>query len=128
MKTSVFLTVTAILEIPFAIALFLAPSLVTHILLGAELRDPVASVIARVGGSAIFSIGLMCWLVRKEQNNVSLKALILGLQIYNIVVFATLAYSTFSFRSTPLLIVALVFHAVMAIFSFLSLQKFSRPV
>jgi quinol-cytochrome oxidoreductase complex cytochrome b subunit len=128
MKPQTLLVFTAVPEILTGIGLLLAPALLIRILLGAEINDPVVATIARVGGSAIVALGILCWLAQKDKQSISLRALTLGLLVYNVTVFAVLAYSAFSFRTTPVLIVALIFHAAMAIFSFTSLQKFSRPV
>jgi hypothetical protein len=128
MKAQTLLVYTAVLEVLTGIGLLLAPALLIRILLGAELSDPVAFTIARVGGSAIVAIGIMCWLARKDQQSISLRALTSGLLVYNIAVFATLAYSAVSYKTTPALIVALIVHFALAIFCLSSLQKFRRPV
>jgi hypothetical protein len=128
MKPRTLLVFTAVLETLTGIGLLLAPALLIRILLGAEINDPVVITIARVGGSAIIAIGITCWLARKDQQNISLRAMTSGLLVYNVAVFATLAYSAFSYKSTPALIAALIVHFALAIFCITSLQKFKRPV
>jgi hypothetical protein len=128
MKPQTLLVFTAVPEILTGIGLLLAPALLIRILLGAEINDPVVVTIARVGGSAIVAIGVTCWLARKDQQSISLRALTSGLLVYNVAVFATLAYSAFSYKTTPALIAALIFHFTMAIICISSLQKFRRSV
>jgi len=128
MKPQTLLVFTAVLETLTGIGLLLAPALLSQVLLGAEINDPVDFTIARVGGSAITAIGIMCWLARREQQGTGLKALTSGLLVYNTAVFIVLAYSAVSFKTTPALIAALIVHFALAIFCITSLQKFRRPV
>jgi hypothetical protein len=128
MKPRTLLVCAAVIEIITGIGLLLAPVLLIQILLGAEINDPVVVTIARVGGSAIIAIGIMCWQARKDQQGTGLKALTSGLLVYNAVVFVTLAYSAYSYKITPALIAALIVHFVLAIFCISALQKFRRPI
>jgi len=128
MKPQTLLVFTAVLEILTGIGLLLAPALLSQILLGAEINDPVDFTIARVGGSAIIAIGIMCWQARKDQVGTGLKALTSGLLVYNAAVFVTLAYSAYSYKITPALIAALIVHFVLAIFCISTLQKFRRSI
>ncbi|HEY4966504.1 MAG TPA: hypothetical protein VII28_08895 [Puia sp.] len=128
MKPQTLLVFTAVLETLTGIGLLLAPVLLIRILLGAEINDPVVVTIARVGGSAITAIGVTCWLARKDQQGTGLKALTSGLLVYNTLVLVVLAYSAVNYKTTPMLIAALIGHFVLAIFCVSSLQKFRRPV
>ena len=127
MKIQTLLTFTGVLEIMTGIGLILVPSLLIRILLGAEINDPVVFTIARVGGSAILALGIACWLARTGQHSRELKALIGGMLVYNIAVFVTLANSAIGFKATPVLIAALIVHALLAIFCISSLQKIKSP-
>lgn len=106
--------------------MILAPALLIRILLGAEINDPVVFTISRVGGSAILSLGLACWLARKDQQTAGLKALISGMLLYNIAVFITLALSALTYKTTVALIAAMIVHFALAIVCLTSLQKFKR--
>jgi len=128
MKPQTLLVFTAVLETLTGIGLLMAPVLLIRILLGAEINDPVVVTIARVGGSAIIAIGIVCWQARKDQQSISLRAMTSGLLVYNVAVFVTLAYSAVSYKTTPALIAALFVHFALAIFCMSSLQKFRRPV
>jgi hypothetical protein len=126
MKTQSLLVITAVLEMLTGLGLLLAPALIIHVLLGAELNDPVVLTIARVAGSAIGSLALACWITRRDQLSIGSQALVSGLLFYNIAVFASLLYSAFSYKSTPLLIAALVAHGLLAVACIQSLRKFKR--
>jgi len=128
MKTQTLLVSTAVLEMLTGIGLLLAPALLIKILLGAEISDPVVFTIARVGGSAIVSLALACWIARSDQRSIGSRAVISGMLVYNIAVFATLAYSAFSYKTTPFLIAALVLHGLLAIACINSLQKFKKII
>jgi hypothetical protein len=128
MKTQTLLFFTAILEILTGIGLILAPALLIRILLGAEINDPVVFTISRVGGSAILSLGVACWLAQKDQQSTGSKALISGLLLYNVAVFTTLTHSAITYKTTVALIAAMIVHFVLAIVCLTSLQKFKQSV
>ena len=128
MKARTLLVFTSFLEILTGIGLLLAPGMLIRILLGAEVNDPIVFTIARVGGSAILSVGIICWLARNGSQSPALKALTSGLLVYNVAVFATLAYSAVSYKMTPALIAALVVHGALAVFCISSLQKSGKSV
>jgi hypothetical protein len=128
MKTQTLLTLTAILEMLTGIGLILAPALLIRILLGAEMNDPVVFTISRVGGSAIFSLGIACWLAQKTPPGLGTKALITGMLCYNIAVFLTLIYSAFTYKITIALIAAIVVHFLLAIACMSSLRKIKPSV
>jgi len=128
MKTRSILIFTAVAEMLTGIGLLLVPALVIKLLLGAELKDPVVFTIARVAGSAILSLAVACWFLRDTYQDPGAKALVIGMFVYNTAVFATLAYSAFTYKVTPLLIGALIFHFLMAIAYINSLRKLKQAV
>jgi hypothetical protein len=54
------LVLCAVAEIATGVAMLLAPSMVGHLLLGAELAGMAVSV-ARVSGIALIGLGVACW-------------------------------------------------------------------
>jgi hypothetical protein len=60
------LIVTALLETTTGLTLMLSPTLVAALLLGRSLDAPVALVVGRVGGAALLSLGVACWLAWEE--------------------------------------------------------------
>ena len=123
MKTQTLLVITAILEILTGMGLILVPGLLIRILLGADINDPVVFTITRVGGSAILALGFACWQARNEPSGRGLRALVAGMLVYNIAVFITLANSALQFKTTLVLIAALIAHAFLTFFCFSSLKK-----
>jgi xanthine/uracil permease len=61
-----FLTYTAIIEAITGLGLMIIPSTVARILLNSELEGPVATLLAMVGGAAIFSLALGAWFNRSN--------------------------------------------------------------
>ncbi len=54
------LVIAAIAEIATGAGLLIVPSLVGHLLLGAEF-SAMAAIVARVAGIALIALGLACW-------------------------------------------------------------------
>jgi len=80
------LTITAIVEGATGLALIAFPSIVVSVLLGTSLAESSGMLAVRIGGSALISLAIACWLSRKDTPSsiVMIKAMVL----YNI--FATL--------------------------------------
>jgi hypothetical protein len=123
MKTQTLLIFTAVLEILTGIGLILVPALVIRILLGAEMHDEILLTVARVGGSAILSIGIACWFAWKAAQTDAVKPLLTGMLVYNITVFSSLAYSAITYKMTAALLAALVIHLALAIFCLNAVKK-----
>ena len=87
------LIVTAVVEAATGLALLGLPSLVASLLLGASLDTSAALVVARVGGAALLSIGVSCWLARDDQQSRAATGLIAALLLYNIAAVAVLVYA-----------------------------------
>ena len=85
------LGVTAVVELTTAAALFAVPSWVAKLLLGVGLDSPAATVVARIAGAALLSIGLTCWLARSSPEGASDNGRVAGLLTYNIAVALLLA-------------------------------------
>ena len=79
------LTVTAVIEIATGLLLLLAPSVTAEILFGAGLASPVARLVGRIGGAALITIGLTCWL---ERHRTDRPGIVFGLLLYNPIVAA----------------------------------------
>jgi hypothetical protein len=59
------LIVKAAVEGLACLALALFPSLLASLLLGSPLDTPVGTVIARMAGAALLTLGIACWLALK---------------------------------------------------------------
>jgi hypothetical protein len=101
------LTVAAVAEAVTGVALIVIPSLVGRLLLGAELFG-VAVVVGRVGGIALFALGIACW------PGGGIARSLCGMLTYS--VLATLYLLYLGIRGEwvgPLLWSAVVLHAVL---------------
>ena len=123
MQPRTLLVFTAFLEILTGLGLLLAPALIIRILLGADIQDPVVFTITRVGGSAILSIGIVCWMARNAPQSTAVKALTSGLFVYNLAVFTVLALSGVNYKTTAALIAALFAHCCIGYFLYLFFKK-----
>jgi len=92
LNTKSLLVVTAFIELGAGILLLVAPSLASQILLGAGLGSPEAALVARIGGAALLSIGLVCWLGRNHDRKQAI-GLVAGLLVYNAAVVVLLLYA-----------------------------------
>ena len=82
------LSVAAVIEAATGIALLISPQTVANLLLGADLA--VAGItLGRVAGIALLSLGLGCWLSRRDLNKTATLAAMLT---YNLLVTAYLVY------------------------------------
>ncbi|MEJ7646115.1 MAG: hypothetical protein WKF87_16085 [Chryseolinea sp.] len=75
------LSITAFIEGATGLSLLIIPSVVVSLLLGVSLIEPVGLVLGRIGGIALFSLALACWLA-KEDSKASI-AMIAALTLYN---------------------------------------------
>ena len=77
MKLKTFLTINAILFIPFGIGMLLIPAFIFPII---EVNlDTDGLLMASTVGSMLFSFGLLCFLSRKEDDNsVTLRAILIA--------------------------------------------------
>jgi hypothetical protein len=109
------LVVTAGIEAATGLTLLGLPSLVVSLLLGGALDAPAALVVARVGGAAVLSIGVSCWLARNDHQGRAATGLVAGLLLYNIAAVAVLAYAGIGLGLSGIgLWPAVVLHAALA--------------
>ena len=82
------LTMTAIIEAATGVGLLAAPAVLTRLLLGGMLDTPAALTVARVGGAALITISVACWLSRENG-----RALVAAMLLYNVFVVGVLVYA-----------------------------------
>lgn len=82
------LAITAIIEGGTGLGLLAVPAMVAQLLLGATLDNTAAVTVARVGGTALLSISLACWLSRENG-----RALVVAMLFYNVAAVAVLGYA-----------------------------------
>ena len=90
--------------------------LVVSLLLGGSLDTPAALVVARVGGAALLSIGVACWLARNDPQSRAATGLIAALLLYNIAAVAVLVYAGIGLGLSGIgLWPAVVLHVALAV-------------
>jgi len=77
------LIVTALAETAVGLPLLVSPPLVAEVLLGASLDAPVASIVGRIAGAALLSLGCACWLARDDGPNRAVRGLFAAMLLYN---------------------------------------------
>ena len=83
MQLQKFLLINGVLFIPFGISMFIIPNLLFPIF-GINL-DSDGTLMAKVSGSAVLSLGLICYLVRHElPSSRSMKAILWGNFIFHL--------------------------------------------
>lgn len=82
------LTTTATIEAATGLGLLAAPATLAQLLLGGTLDTPVALMVARVGGTALLTISVACWLSRENG-----RPLVAAMLLYNVVVVGLLVYA-----------------------------------
>jgi hypothetical protein len=123
MKT--LLTATAIVEAGAGLALLAVPSITASLLLGTSLDSPAALSLARVGGAAILTLALVCWLARDDAQSRAARGVIVAMLFYNFAVAAVLTFAGFDGLHGVLLWPAVAFHASMGAWCIANLPKSS---
>ena len=115
------LTITALVEGSFGLALAIVPSLVVPILLGTSLPDPGAILIARLAGAALITIAFACWVSRSDTRSSSMVKVMLA---YNVFSTTLLVYAALVERfSGPGLWPAVLLHVGLLVWCVLSLRS-----
>jgi hypothetical protein len=91
MKT--LLSVTALLEAATGFALAASPSLLISLLIGSPLDTRSGSLVGRLAGVALLTLGLVCWLARNDQKSSVTAGPVAAMLFYNVAVATLLAYA-----------------------------------
>ena len=123
MSIKVLLIVTALIEVGTGALLLVVPSLTVKLLLGEGLSLPQALVVARIGGVALISVGVACWLGRNGERRAQ-SALVVGMLIYNLAVPILLLHAWIASALGGLgLWPASLLHTVLAIWCIVCLRR-----
>jgi hypothetical protein len=115
-STAWLLIVSALIELPAGIALLIAPSALTHLLVGVGLDSPESRLVARIAGAALLAIGLTCWAERGSEGARARTGLVAGLAAYNAAVVILFVWAGVVDRMHGLgLWPAVVLHALLFI-------------
>ncbi len=78
------LTLTAIIEAGTGLVLLIVPSFVVLLLLGASLEAPAPITLGRVAGAALVSLGMACWLARRDVQSSAARGVVTAMVLYNV--------------------------------------------
>lgn len=124
MKTKTFFIVTAAIEVGAGLALLVSPSLAVSILIDAPFGTLADSVVGRVAGAALLSLGAACWLARKDALSSAGKGLVAAMSLYNLAAFVVLAYAGLGLHFAGIgLWPAVGVHALMAVWCIACLRS-----
>ena len=115
---------TAVVEVGIGLALLSVPAFIVPILIGASFDTAADSIVGRVGGAGLLSLGVASWLARNDEQSRAAAALIASLLLYNISAAVILAYAGVGLRLFGIgLWPAFVLHVGMAVWCFISLRN-----
>jgi hypothetical protein len=110
------LIVTALLEAAAGLSLATSPSLVSSLLIGSPLDARSGSVVGRLAGVALLTLGWVCWLARNDQQNAVTAGPVAAMLFYNVAVATLLAYARLGLGLSGIgLWPTVVLHAVLAL-------------
>jgi len=110
------LIVTALFEAATGVALVASPSFVVSFLIGSPLDSLPGSVVARLAGVALLTLGVVCWLARNDQMNRVMVGPVSAMLLYNIAAATLLIYARLGLRLSGVgLWPAVVLHAILAL-------------
>ena len=121
MKT--LLVVKSAVELMAGLVLALFPSMVVSLLLGSSLEESAGIVVCRIGGTALLTLGIACWLARNDSQSLAATGLVFALLFYDIAIVVTLISAHFGFRLSGIgLWPGVVLHAGLGLWSLLCLM------
>jgi hypothetical protein len=116
------LLVTALVEMGAGIALLVAPSWVTKLLLGEALSSPPSLVLGQITGAALVSIAVACWFASNRELR-DARGMIGSLLIYNLAVPALLIHAAFAYETRGIALwPACILHFGLAIWCMFCIQ------
>ena len=121
------LTTTAIVEVAVGIPLVAVPAWLAPILLGATLDGSAGLVVARIAGSALVSLGVVCWYGRRDSQSRPAVGIVAGMLFYNIAAGVLLASARFWLGMSGMgLLPAAALHIALAVWCIACLTA-TRP-
>jgi hypothetical protein len=122
MKRAHLLIVTALFELGTGLLLLFVPAIPLTLLLGVKEGSPEALWVARIAGAALLTIGVACWLARRDNLNASQVALLIGVLLYDVAAAGLLAFAGLFLNMTGLMLwPGVVLHTALAVWCGISL-------
>ena len=114
----------AVIEAGVGLALAILPSATVSMLHGAILDTSGGSVVSRVGGAALFSLGVACWLARHHEQSRAARGLVTAMLFYNMAAVAVLVYAGVGLGLSGIgLWPAVLLHAVLVVWCLACLRS-----
>lgn len=126
MKTRYLFIITALVEFIMGFALMLFPSLTVEVLLGLPILTIAGTTLGRVGGAALISLAVACWLARNDEESNAARGLNVAILLYNIMVIGVLVYTLVILVFTAALLAALIIHFGLTTWCINALQNGKR--
>jgi hypothetical protein len=121
------LIVTTLLEAAGGIALAASPSLLIPLLIGSPLDIRSGSVVGRLAGVAVLTLGLVCWLARNEQPSRVTAGPVAAMLFYNVAVATVLVYARLGLDLSGIgLWPTVALHAALAVWCIACLRHWGR--
>jgi hypothetical protein len=125
--TKTLLTVKSAIELLAGLALAVFPSMSVSFLLGSPLDAPAGTVLGRIAGTALLTLGIACWLASHDSQSRAAAGLIAALLCYDAGVVIILLFAHFAMGLSGIfLFPAIVLHSGLGIWSLLCLRKTPR--
>jgi hypothetical protein len=87
------LTISALIEPVAGLALLSCPSEFVSLLVGEPIETSAALTVARVGGAALFALGIACGFARGDSRSRAAKGLVAAMLLYNAATAVILAFA-----------------------------------
>jgi len=121
------LTLTAVIETGTGLVMVMSPSLLATLLLGSSLDTPAAMTIGRVAGAALITLGVACWLARKDTRSRAATGLVAAMLLYNLAAVSILASTGIGRGPAGIALwPAVILHTTMAVWCIACLRR--KPV
>jgi hypothetical protein len=128
MLRKLFLVVTAASEGATGIALLAAPAVVLKLLLGASQPAAPTLATAQIAGAALVTLGISCWLARKDCLAPSQTGLLCGMLFYDSAAALLLALAGVRWQLVGIALwPAVALHSALGVWCLACLAVHSRP-
>lgn len=115
MNIKLLLEVMAVFNLLTGLLLILIPAFLPKIVLDISVTDSAFFAMSRVTGTAILSIGIICWMVRRDGKSNAGKGIVTGFAIYNSLMMMVVVYAiTIQELSSPGLWAIVLIHSLLA--------------
>jgi hypothetical protein len=125
MKT--LLIAMAVVEVGAGLALLIAPSFVSVLLLGSPLEGTPGLIVARICGAGLLSLGVACLLARDAAGDRSATGIVMAMLVYNALATAVFGYGALGLGLKAVLLwPVIVIHAALGIWCLACLRSDGR--